>query len=46
VDHKKQIEGYPTTRAVFSVPVEKPIPKELIKKLVKASLKSMKEKDG
>jgi uncharacterized protein YdhG (YjbR/CyaY superfamily) len=42
-DHKKQLEGYFTTKAVVSFPTEKPIPKALVKKLVKASLKSMKE---
>ncbi len=46
VDHKKQLEGYPTTKAVVSFPVEKPIPKALVKKLVKSSLKSMKEMPG
>jgi uncharacterized protein YdhG (YjbR/CyaY superfamily) len=43
VDNKKQLEGYPTTKAVVSFPIEKPIPKALVKNLVKASLKSMKE---
>jgi uncharacterized protein YdhG (YjbR/CyaY superfamily) len=42
VDHKKELERYPTTKAVVSFPAEKPIPKALVKKLVKASLKSMK----
>jgi uncharacterized protein YdhG (YjbR/CyaY superfamily) len=40
-DHKQQLEGYPTTRAVISFPVEKPIPKALVKKLVRASLRLM-----
>jgi uncharacterized protein YdhG (YjbR/CyaY superfamily) len=43
VDHKKQLEGYSTTKAVVSFPAEKPIPEVLVKKLVKASLKSMRE---
>jgi uncharacterized protein YdhG (YjbR/CyaY superfamily) len=42
VDHKKDLESYPSTKAVVSFPVEKPIPKALVRKLVKASWKSMK----
>jgi len=42
VDQKKQLEGYSTTKAVVSFPAEKRIPKGLVTKLVKASLKSMK----
>ena len=42
-DHKKELEGYPTTKAMVSFHSEKSIPKALVKKLVKASLKSMKE---
>jgi uncharacterized protein YdhG (YjbR/CyaY superfamily) len=34
VDHKKQLEGYPTTKAVVSFPAEKPIPKALVRVLV------------
>ena len=41
-ENKEELEGYPTTKAVVSFPAEKPIPKALVKKLVKASLKSMK----
>jgi uncharacterized protein YdhG (YjbR/CyaY superfamily) len=43
VDHQRELEGYTATKAVVSFPAEKPIPKALVKKLVKASLKSMKE---
>jgi uncharacterized protein YdhG (YjbR/CyaY superfamily) len=46
VDHKEQLEGYPTTKAVVSFPAEKPIPKALVKRLVKASLKSMRDMAG
>ncbi len=42
-DHKKQLEGYPATKAVVSFSIEKPIPKALVRKLVRASLKTMKE---
>jgi len=41
-DHKKQIEEYSATKAVISFSIEKPIPKALVGKLVKASLKAMK----
>ena len=43
VGYKKELDGFPTTKAVVSFPAEKPIPKALVKKLVKASLKSMRE---
>jgi len=42
VDHKKQVAGYPTSKAVINFAAEKPIPAALVKKLVRASLKSMK----
>ena len=42
VEHKKDLEGYPSTKAVVSFPMEKPIPKALVRKLVKASWQSMK----
>jgi uncharacterized protein YdhG (YjbR/CyaY superfamily) len=38
---RKDLSKYTSTRAIVSFPVEKPIPKALIKKLVKASLKDM-----
>lgn len=46
VDHKKELKGYTTTKAVVSFPSERPIPKALVKRLVKASLRSMKETAG
>jgi uncharacterized protein YdhG (YjbR/CyaY superfamily) len=39
--HKKELEKFATTRAIVSFPVEGPIPKALVKKLVKASLQDM-----
>ena len=41
-NHKKELAGFSTTRAIVSFPVEKKIPKVLVKKLVKESLKAMK----
>src|SRR5207248_1345045 len=42
-DHKKTLGDYPTTKAIVSFPMDKPIPKALVKKLVKASIKVMKQ---
>src|SRR5271156_3376214 len=42
--HRKELAGYATTKAIVSFPVGKPIPITLVKKLVKASLKAMKDK--
>jgi len=42
--HRKELAEYPTTKAIVSFPMSKPIPSTLVKKLVKASLKVMKEK--
>jgi uncharacterized protein YdhG (YjbR/CyaY superfamily) len=43
-EHQKELEGYATTKAIVSFPINKEIPTALVKKLVKASLKVMKEK--
>jgi uncharacterized protein YdhG (YjbR/CyaY superfamily) len=43
-EHKKELAGYTTTKAIVSFPVNKKIPTALLKKLVKASLRVMKEK--
>ena len=43
-EHGKELAGYPTTRAVVSFPMGKPIPTALVKKLVKGSIKAMKHK--
>jgi uncharacterized protein YdhG (YjbR/CyaY superfamily) len=40
--HRKELAGYATTKAIVSFPVGKPAPITLVKKLVKASLKAMK----
>jgi uncharacterized protein YdhG (YjbR/CyaY superfamily) len=42
-DHGKELEGYPTTKAIVSFPMETRLPLTLVKKLVKASLKVMKD---
>jgi uncharacterized protein YdhG (YjbR/CyaY superfamily) len=43
-EHKKDLAGYATTKAIVSFPVNKKIPEALVKKLVKASLNVMKKK--
>lgn len=43
-DHKEELAGYATTKAVVSFPMSKPVPIALVKKLVKASVKVMKDK--
>jgi uncharacterized protein YdhG (YjbR/CyaY superfamily) len=43
-EHGKELAGYATTKAIVSFPMGKPVPTRLVKKLVKASLKAMKDK--
>jgi uncharacterized protein YdhG (YjbR/CyaY superfamily) len=43
-EHQKELAAYATTKAIISFPVGKPAPVTLVKKLVKASLKAMKDK--
>ncbi|MGB6385037.1 MAG: DUF1801 domain-containing protein [Terriglobales bacterium] len=43
-EHKKELAGFATTKAIVSFPMDKPVPLTLVKKLVKASLKAMKDK--
>lgn len=43
-NHKKELVGYKTMTAVVNFPSDKKIPVALVKKLVKASLKVMKDK--
>jgi uncharacterized protein YdhG (YjbR/CyaY superfamily) len=43
-EHKKELAAYATTKAIISFPMGKPAPVTLVKKLVKASLKAMKDK--
>jgi uncharacterized protein YdhG (YjbR/CyaY superfamily) len=45
-DHKEELTAYLTTKAIVSFPVDKEVPIALVKKLVKASLKAMKDKSG
>ena len=41
--HKQDLGDYSTTKAIISFPLEKTIPKALVKRLVKASIKVMKQ---
>jgi uncharacterized protein YdhG (YjbR/CyaY superfamily) len=43
-EHGKELAGYTTTKAIVSFPMGKPVPMTLVKKLVKASLKAMRDK--
>lgn len=43
-NHKNELAGYATTKAIVSFPADRPISMTLVKKLVKASLKVMKDK--
>jgi len=45
-DHRKALASYKTTRAIVSFPEGEEIPIALVKKLVRASLKVMKDKSG
>ena len=42
-DNKKDLVDYATTKAIISFPADRAIPKALVKKLVKASIKIMKQ---
>ena len=42
--HEKDVEGFVTTKAIISFPLDRAVPKVLVKKLVKASIRVMKEK--
>ncbi len=44
-EHKKELAGYPTTKAIVSFPMAEPMPVALVKRLVKGSLKAMKKKN-
>jgi uncharacterized protein YdhG (YjbR/CyaY superfamily) len=44
-EHNKELAGYPTTKAIVSFPMGKPIPLTLVKKLVRASIRTMKDKN-
>jgi len=43
-EHRKELADYPATKAIVSFPMGKPVPVTLVKKLVKGSIKAMKEK--
>jgi uncharacterized protein YdhG (YjbR/CyaY superfamily) len=43
-DHKEELAGYATTKAAVRIPLDGEAPIPLVKKLVKASLKIMKDK--
>ena len=43
-DNIKHVGDYATTKAIISFPANKAIPKALVQKLVKASIKAMKQK--
>lgn len=43
-DHKDELEGYPTTKSIVNFPANREIPAKIVQKLVKASIKDMKEK--
>jgi len=43
-DHKKDLGGYTNTKSIVCFPMDKAIPKALVKKLVKASIQVMKQK--
>jgi uncharacterized protein YdhG (YjbR/CyaY superfamily) len=43
-DNIKHLRGYALTKAIISFPANKAIPKALVQKLVKASIKEMKRK--
>jgi uncharacterized protein YdhG (YjbR/CyaY superfamily) len=45
-DHREELAGYRTTKAIVSFPMGDPVPVNLVKKLVKASLKAMQDKKG
>jgi uncharacterized protein YdhG (YjbR/CyaY superfamily) len=43
-EQRKELVDFATTKAIVSFPIGKPIPVKLVKKLVKASVKTMKDK--
>ncbi len=45
-EHSKEITAYAKTKAIVSFPADEPIPRALVKKLVKASIKVMKQKSA
>ncbi len=45
-DHKTELAGYAATKAIVSFPAAKDLPIALVQKLVKASIKVMKDKSA
>jgi uncharacterized protein YdhG (YjbR/CyaY superfamily) len=43
-NHAKELADYPTTKAIVSFPLANPIPTTLVNKLVKASVKVMRDR--
>jgi len=43
-EHRKELAGCPTTKAIVSFPMGETMPVTLVKKLVKGSIKKMKDK--
>src|SRR5271170_6726895 len=43
-EHRKELAGYKTTKAIVNFTMGKPVPITLVKKLVRASVKAMKDK--
>ncbi len=43
-DHKKELKGFTTTKAIVSFPLDKAVSIPFVKKLVKASVKVMKDR--
>ena len=43
-EHRKELAGFATTKAIVSFSMGQPVPLTLVKKLVKASVKAMKDK--
>lgn len=44
-EHKKELSGFKTTKAIVSFPADEEIPAKLVMKLVKASIKVMKDNE-
>jgi len=43
-EHTKELGAYSTTKAIVSFPADKPVPRSLVKRLVKASLRVMRNR--
>jgi uncharacterized protein YdhG (YjbR/CyaY superfamily) len=43
-EHRKELAGYASTKAIVGFPKGKPVPITLVKKLVRASVEAMKDK--